>query len=108
VWPHLCILCPDCFSNGIFPSNLSSFDFARVEGPASDSTMEKVEWKDEEVIALLQGIELHNDNWRRISDYVGSRTVEECIVKFGMCFYLTYSWYSNRRGTWKHSITRSR
>lgn len=42
------------------------------------------EWSDEEVLALLQGIELHDDNWRRISDYVGSRTVEECIVKFGM------------------------
>jgi SWI/SNF related-matrix-associated actin-dependent regulator of chromatin subfamily C len=84
VWPHLCILCPDCFSNGIFPSNLSSFDFARVEGPSSETSTDRLEWKDEEVLALLQGIELHDDNWRRISDYVGSRTVEECIVKFGM------------------------
>ena len=85
IFPYLCTICPDCFCEGYFPSNLSSSNFARVEGPSSIPPTDNMtpNWSDEEVLALLQGIELHDDNWRRISDYVGSRTVEECIVKFG-------------------------
>lgn len=39
-------------------------------------------WSDKEVLLLLEALEEDSDDWNRISDYVGTRTREECVVKF--------------------------
>lgn len=39
-------------------------------------------WTDQEVLLLLEGIEMHDDDWDRIADHVGTRTKEQCIAHF--------------------------
>jgi SWI/SNF related-matrix-associated actin-dependent regulator of chromatin subfamily C len=39
-------------------------------------------WTDEETLLLLEGLEKFDENWADIAAYVGTRTREECVVKF--------------------------
>jgi SWI/SNF related-matrix-associated actin-dependent regulator of chromatin subfamily C len=39
-------------------------------------------WSDAEMLALLEGLEMYDDDWNKIADYVGTRTREECVLKF--------------------------
>ncbi|KAJ3397239.1 hypothetical protein HDU92_000119 [Lobulomyces angularis] len=83
IYPKTLVLCPDCYKEGIFPSCMKGSEFVRVEGPVGiTDPYKRPDWNDDELLALLEGIEIHDENWRKISDYVGTRTVEECIVKF--------------------------
>ena len=34
------------------------------------------------VYNVLQGLELHKDDWNKISEHVGTRTQDECIMHF--------------------------
>ena len=40
------------------------------------------QWTDQETLLLLEGIELYNENWDQISDHVGSKTKEQCLLHF--------------------------
>jgi SWI/SNF related-matrix-associated actin-dependent regulator of chromatin subfamily C len=40
------------------------------------------DWTDQEVLLLLEGIEMHDDDWSAIEEHVGSRTAQQCIQKF--------------------------
>lgn len=40
------------------------------------------EWTDTEVLLLLEGLENFDNNWTEISNHVGTRTREECVMKF--------------------------
>uniref|UniRef100_A0A8C4NHU1 SWI/SNF related BAF chromatin remodeling complex subunit C2 n=1 Tax=Eptatretus burgeri TaxID=7764 RepID=A0A8C4NHU1_EPTBU len=40
------------------------------------------EWTDQETLLLLEGLELHKDDWNKVSEHVGSRTQDECILHF--------------------------
>ncbi|XP_065666674.1 SWI/SNF complex subunit SMARCC2 isoform X3 [Hydra vulgaris] len=40
------------------------------------------DWTDQETLLLLEGLELHKDDWNKISEHVGSRTQDECIMHF--------------------------
>ena len=40
------------------------------------------EWTDQETLLLLEGLELHKDDWNKVSEHVGSRTQDECIMHF--------------------------
>lgn len=40
------------------------------------------EWEETETAALLKGIELYKDDWNKVSEHVGSRTQDECILHF--------------------------
>lgn len=39
-------------------------------------------WEESETLALLEGIELYKDDWSKVSEHVGSRTQDECILHF--------------------------
>uniref|UniRef100_H2Z1E8 Uncharacterized protein n=1 Tax=Ciona savignyi TaxID=51511 RepID=H2Z1E8_CIOSA len=39
-------------------------------------------WTDQEVLLLLEGLEMHKDDWNKVSEHVGSRTQDECILQF--------------------------
>ncbi|KZO97921.1 SWIRM-domain-containing protein, partial [Calocera viscosa TUFC12733] len=78
--PHFS-LCPSCYLDGRFPSTMYSGDFVRIsQSPFAHSSGE--EWTDEEVLLLLEGIEMHEDDWAAISEHVGTRTREQCVQKF--------------------------
>lgn len=77
-------ICQNCYSEGRFPSNLFSGDFVRLmHGSAyKRSVADGAAWKDQETLLLLEGLELFNDDWDRISEHVGTRTREECVSHF--------------------------
>ncbi|TAQ91006.1 hypothetical protein B7494_g591 [Chlorociboria aeruginascens] len=75
-------LCPNCFTESRFPSNHDRKNYTKIETndlliPGSDKP-----WSDYEVLKLLEGLELHDDNWSKIAEYVETRTKEECVIKF--------------------------
>lgn len=40
------------------------------------------DWTDQEVLLLLEGVELYDDDWNAIEEHVGSRSAHQCIRKF--------------------------
>lgn len=39
-------------------------------------------WEEAEDLALLEAIEMFRDDWNKVSEHVGSRTQEECLIRF--------------------------
>lgn len=68
------------FKEGHFGSNFTSADFVRLEKLSKNNIASK--WTDQETLLLLEGIEMFEDNWDKISAHVGSKTKEQCITKF--------------------------
>lgn len=40
------------------------------------------EWTDQETLRLLEALEMYKDDWNKVSEHVGSRTQDECILHF--------------------------
>ena len=40
------------------------------------------DWSDQEVLLLLEGIEMYDDDWSLIEEHVGTRSAQQCIQKF--------------------------
>ncbi|CAF0791393.1 unnamed protein product [Didymodactylos carnosus] len=40
------------------------------------------DWTDQEILLLLEGLEMYKDDWNKVCEHVGSRTQDECILKF--------------------------
>lgn len=77
-------LCPPCYLDGRFPSNMFSGDFVKltsVNATAGLSSADE-EWSDQEVLLLLEGIEMFEDDWTAIEEHVGTRSAHQCIRKF--------------------------
>ncbi|KAJ7269952.1 SWI/SNF complex protein [Mycena rebaudengoi] len=72
-------ICAPCYLDGRFPSTMFSGDFVKLtsvaQGPADD-------WTDQEVLLLLEGVEMFDDDWSKIEEYVGTRSAQQCIRKF--------------------------
>lgn len=47
-----------------------------------DSSVKGRDWTDQETLLLLEGLEMFKDDWNRVSEHVGSRTQDECILHF--------------------------
>ncbi|KAH8155282.1 uncharacterized protein LAJ45_00292 [Morchella importuna] len=75
-------LCPNCFLEGRFPATSSNTDFVRMEDPSHSTTEKDAPWTDQETLLLLEGLELYNEDWNQIADHVGTRTREQCVVRF--------------------------
>ncbi|KAI9836744.1 MAG: hypothetical protein M1838_004965 [Thelocarpon superellum] len=76
-------ICPSCFLEGRFPSSSSAVDFVKLEDPTYSTVAERdAPWTDAELLLLLEGLELFDDNWGSVADHVGTRTREECVLKF--------------------------
>lgn len=76
-------LCPSCFTDKHFPENCNASDFTKIENDKYSIIPDRdAEWSDAETLALLEGLEMFNDDWNEISDYVGTRSREECVLKF--------------------------
>lgn len=76
-------LCAACFLEQKYDRNTFAIDFVKIEDPNYSTVTDKdAPWSDDELLLLLEGLEIYDDNWNKISDHVGSRTREECVVKF--------------------------
>ena len=73
------------------PPGVTPADFILIEGePAADCKAAGGmaaggtgrPWTDHEELLLLEGVELHKDNWAEVAEHVGSRSQLECVVHF--------------------------
>ncbi|CCE61953.1 hypothetical protein TPHA_0B02810 [Tetrapisispora phaffii CBS 4417] len=71
-------ICSRCYQEGHFGANFQASDFIRI-----DNNTSSMEWTEQEIFLLLEGIELYEDQWQRIVQHIGTeRTVVECVEKF--------------------------
>ncbi|KIW25953.1 uncharacterized protein PV07_09087 [Cladophialophora immunda] len=76
-------LCPNCYFQSRMPSNHRSSDFVKMEEPAYSHIPDKsAAWTDSETLLLLEGLENFDNDWNEIAKHVGTRTREECVLKF--------------------------
>ena len=75
-------ICPLCYVDGRFPANFFSGDFLKMEVDTSAKHTSDTDWNDQEVLLLLEAIEMYAEDWNRIAEHVGTRTREQCILKF--------------------------
>lgn len=77
-------LCPPCYLDGRFPSNMFSGDFVKLTSANASAglSMDDDEWSDQEVLLLLEGVEMFDDDWSAIEEHVGTRSAHQCIRKF--------------------------
>lgn len=76
-------LCPNCYFQSRMPSSHRSSDFVKMEHPTYSTIPDKdAEWTDTEVLLLLEGLEMFDNDWSEVSGHVGTRTREECVMKF--------------------------
>ena len=40
------------------------------------------DWSDQEILLLLEGVEMYDDDWVKIEEHVGSRSAQQCLRKF--------------------------
>ncbi|KAJ7634794.1 SWI/SNF complex protein [Roridomyces roridus] len=73
-------LCSPCYLDGRFPSTMFSGDFVKLTSAAASAAPD--DWSDQEVLLLLEGVEMYDDDWSRIEEYVGTRSAQQCIRKF--------------------------
>ena len=74
-------VCPSCFLEGRFSSTLNSGDFVKINSTLLQRTEEE-EWSEEETLLLLEGIEMYDEDWTKIAEHVGTRSREQCVLKF--------------------------
>lgn len=85
------VISKDVYDQGLFPSNFTSSDFIKLE-----QSFKQKEWTEQEVLLLLEGVEMYatseinnqtlflnnNGQWDKISEHVGSKSRDECLIKF--------------------------
>ena len=65
------------------PANHRSSDFVKMEEPAYSHIPDKgAPWSDSEILLLLEGLEDFDNDWSEVAKHVGTRTREECVLKF--------------------------
>jgi SWI/SNF related-matrix-associated actin-dependent regulator of chromatin subfamily C len=74
-------LCSNCYLEGRYPTTMYSGDFLKMDDTPFKHDQDN-DWSEQESLALLEGIELYEDDWHKISEHVGTRTREQCILHF--------------------------
>ena len=80
-------LCQPCYLDGRFPSTMFSGDFVKLTSGAgaggnAHGAGSGDAWTDQELLLLLEGVEMYDDDWSAIEEHVGSRSAQQCIRKF--------------------------
>lgn len=78
-------ICAPCYLDGRFPSTMFSGDFVKLTAASnaiSQGSGVNDNWSDQEVLLLLEGVEMYDDDWSKIEEHVGTRSAQQCIRKF--------------------------
>ncbi|OJD29332.1 rsc complex subunit [Diplodia corticola] len=76
-------LCPNCFLEGRFPSSSAASDYTKIENDKYSGIPDRnAPWTDGETLRLLEALEMFDEDWNQVAEYVGNRTREECVLKF--------------------------
>ena len=73
-------ICPPCYLDGRFPSTMYSGDFVKLTASAGSNVND--DWSDQEILLLLEGVEMYDDDWSKVEEHVGTRSAQQCIRKF--------------------------
>ncbi|KAL0580000.1 SWI/SNF and RSC complex subunit Ssr2 [Marasmius crinis-equi] len=74
-------LCAPCYLDGRFPSTMFSGDFVKLTSAVVHGATDD-DWTDQELLLLLEGVEMYDDDWSKVEEHVGTRTSQQCIRKF--------------------------
>ncbi|XP_076005884.1 SWI/SNF complex subunit SMARCC1b [Genypterus blacodes] len=66
----------DCLNFGL-RSDLYTKKHPKTKGASAGR-----EWTEQETLLLLEALEVYRDDWNKVSEHVGSRTQDECILHF--------------------------
>ncbi|PPR01995.1 hypothetical protein CVT24_011118 [Panaeolus cyanescens] len=78
-------ICGPCYLDGRFPSTMFSGDFVKLTaaaGAVSHGSGINDDWSDQEILALLEAVEMYDDDWSKVEEHVGTRSAQQCIRKF--------------------------
>ena len=76
-------LCPLCYKEGRHTNNGETGNFVRIDDPNYTRLPDRdAPWSDKELLYLLEALDVHDEDWNAIADYVGTRSREECVMKF--------------------------
>ncbi|CAB1320646.1 unnamed protein product [Coregonus sp. 'balchen'] len=68
------------------PSESQNFglrtDLYARKHPKSKGASSGRDWTEQETLLLLEALEVYRDDWNKVSEHVGSRTQDECILHF--------------------------
>ncbi|XP_057196285.1 SWI/SNF complex subunit SMARCC1 isoform X3 [Triplophysa rosa] len=68
------------------PTDLQNFglrpDIYSKKNPKIKGTAGGRDWTEQETLLLLEALEIYKDDWNKVSEHVGSRTQDECILHF--------------------------
>uniref|UniRef100_A0A3B4TWH6 SWI/SNF related BAF chromatin remodeling complex subunit C1b n=1 Tax=Seriola dumerili TaxID=41447 RepID=A0A3B4TWH6_SERDU len=68
------------------PSDCQNFglrtDIYAKKHPKTKGASAGREWTEQETLLLLEALEVYRDDWNKVSEHVGSRTQDECILHF--------------------------
>jgi len=65
------------------PANHQQAFYTKLENPTYSSVPDRdAPWSDGEILRLLEAMERYDEDWAEVAEYVGTRTKEECVVKF--------------------------
>ncbi|ODV58804.1 Rsc8p [Ascoidea rubescens DSM 1968] len=79
--PNSLILCSTCFNQGFFPQNFFSSDFIKIN--SNNLKLSNYDpWDENEIILLLEGIKIYDDDWDKIAKHVSSRNKQQCLEFF--------------------------
>ncbi|XP_037119213.1 SWI/SNF complex subunit SMARCC1b [Syngnathus acus] len=68
------------------PSDCQNFglrmDVYTKKHPKTKGACAGREWTEQETLLLLEALEVYRDDWNKVSEHVGSRTQDDCILHF--------------------------
>ncbi|XP_061662809.1 SWI/SNF complex subunit SMARCC1b isoform X1 [Syngnathoides biaculeatus] len=68
------------------PSDCQNFglrmDVYAKKHPKTKGACAGWEWTEQETLLLLEALEVYRDDWNKVSEHVGSRTQDDCILHF--------------------------
>lgn len=70
-------ICKDCFDRGNYNNNLSGSDFLKID----EKVLKRV-WTKREEIKLLEAIDEFGDDWKKVSEHVGTKSLHDCVLYF--------------------------
>uniref|UniRef100_A0A8C8SP33 SWI/SNF related, matrix associated, actin dependent regulator of chromatin subfamily c member 2 n=1 Tax=Pelusios castaneus TaxID=367368 RepID=A0A8C8SP33_9SAUR len=64
------------------PTDLQNFGLRTDMYTKKTAASATREWTEQETLLLLEALEMYKDDWNKVSEHVGSRTQDECILHF--------------------------
>ena len=75
-------LCPMCYLDGRFPESSTAAEYVKLENQDAKQQDKDQPWDQREILMLLEALEVSDQDWESVAEHVGTRTREQCILKF--------------------------